>query len=608
MKQKSFSFQDSYDAVTYLGEIKDSKDYLQAKSVLIMLYTDRNNKEYIAYILNLIKKRLPKAQIAGLTCVSSFAHGEELFRGTVVTTLFFYHSEVEVASYDFSRQPHEAVLSDLQAKLQATENLKGIQVYTTPMKNTVTNRILSALSRAFENLPVFGAGAGWGEKATNKELYVFSDSIIENGMVVTIFKGKQLQVYAESTLGWTPIGKQMTVTGVTDDCILETVDGESAGEVYKKYLGVVSEENFIENTCEFPFMMKRGEYWIARVPKCKDKNGNVQFTADIAIGDRLFFSYGSKKLILSQSFNLADYLIRKNLEGIIIHVCRNRKIFLKDEETLALHAFSSFYREASGCFAFSEILYRGENGGILNSSLIAIGFLEVSESKQADIVDDCFIEDMSFGRNRFVDLTKVEADFPRNSSVIPFEDRIVHFFHAITQDLNQANAKLEELATTDGLTKLYNRKKISECIEHALSNRREERGIHLIMFDIDNFKHINDTYGHDRGDEVLRTVAQTARNCLRSKDTIGRWGGEEFMILVTDAEKIVAVEIAERIRSSINSLVWENMPPVSVSIGVSQLRSGDDSETLYKRVDNHLYYAKTHGKNQVVSTEANETK
>ncbi|MBR4320836.1 MAG: GGDEF domain-containing protein [Treponema sp.] len=95
------------------------------------------------------------------------------------------------------------------------------------------------------------------------------------------------------------------------------------------------------------------------------------------------------------------------------------------------------------------------------------------------------------------------------------------------------------------------------------------------MFDIDNFKKINDTYGHDMGDEVLVRLSQKAKSLIREEDSIGRWGGEEFMILLPESSKAEAVE-------------------------------KDDLTSLYKRVDERLYYAKTHGKNQVVSSDGKD--
>lgn len=597
MKQITCAVQDSFDAVKFLDEIKGSPEYKNAKSVLVNIFSERVQKDYIAYISGLVKEKLDKAKVSGLTCLLGLAHGESYKERTILTVLFFFKSELELLEYDFSKVSVDEAKRDFLEKIKSFPILKGIQVYTTPRKNTVTNDFLYSVNFEHDDVPIFGAGAGYSSNASEQTLYVFGNEIHENGVVIILFGGENLRIYAEYTLGWTPIGKEFKVTEVQDNHILKKLDGELAGDIFKQYLGVASSENFIENTCEFPFMLKRGEKWVARMPVKKDEKGFVHFTADIHEGDKLVFSYASKKLLLKQSFNLAEYMSRKNLEGLLLHVCRNRLIYLKDDEILELHAFSNFYRETAGCFAFSEILYKNKSGGLQNSALVAVGFREF-EADEKVVDEDCYID--FYGARNFIDSRWSEdiSFTKKNQAPLPFEERLVNFLHATSRDLYLANLKLEEAATTDGLTKIFNRKKISELINNELKKRNQEK-ISLIMFDIDNFKRINDTYGHDMGDEVLVRIAQTAKNCIRSQDSIGRWGGEEFMILLPETEKIIARQIAEKIRAAINALAWEKMPAISVSVGVAQVRDDEQLQDSYKRVDERLYYAKTHGKNQV---------
>lgn len=603
MKQKTCAIQDSYDAVKFLDELKASSDYKEAKSVLVNIFTERTQKDYITYISDIVKRRLEKAKISGLTCLAGFAQGERVHETTILTVLFFFKSEIEVLEYDFSKTPVEKAKESFLERLNAAGELRGIQVYTTPMKNNGTNDFLSTVNFKHDDIPIFGAGAGYESGGNSKNLYVFGNEIYSNGIIITLFKGESLRIFAESTLGWTPIGKEMKVTEVSNCHILKTIDNEPAGEIFKKYLGVTSSENFVGNTCEFPFMINRGGKWIARVPIKKDRDGSIHFTSDIHKGEKLMFSYGSKKLILQKAFNLADYMSRKDLDGLLLHVCRNRDLYLKDDEILELQAFSNFYRETAGCYAFAEILYKNKSGGLQNSALVAIGFREFDSAEESRYTEDCYIEDNSYGTSRFVDINKWGTDITlskKNGHKLPFEERLVNFLHATSRDLYLANLKLEEAATIDGLTNIFNRKKISERINYELT-KRGSKNMNLIMFDIDNFKRINDTYGHDMGDEVLVKVAQTAKSCIREQDSIGRWGGEEFMILLPEAKKEEAVEIAERIRTEIHAIKWETMPQISISLGVTSAREDDDIQSFYKRVDNRLYYAKTHGKNQVCS-------
>ena len=605
MKQITCAIQDSFDAVKFLDEVKESPEYQNAKSVLVNIFTERVQKDYINYISGIVKERLGKAKVSGLTCLRGFVHGEDFLDRTILTVLFFSYSEVEILEYDFSKTPVDEAKNTFLKAIKCFPDLQGIQVYTTPLKNNITNDFLSAANFCHDTIPIFGAGAGFAGEKINQNLFVFGDKIYENGVVIVLFRGEKLKIYAESSLGWTPIGKEFTVTDVADKHILKTLDNEVAGQVYKQYLGVSASDNFIENTCEFPFMLKRGDKWIARMPIEKDKNGFIHFTADIHTGEKLVFSYGSKKLILQQSFNLAEYMSRKNLEGLLIHVCRNRRIYLKDEERLELQAFSNFYRETAGCFAFAEILYKHNGGGLQNSALVAIGFREFENISEKLNDEDCYID--LYSKKKFIFFNTDDVfSVSKESNPLPFEERLVNFLNATSRDLYLANQKLEEAATTDGLTRLFNRKKISELINSELTKQKKHRKMSLIMFDIDNFKRINDTYGHDMGDEVLSRIAQTAKNFIRSQDSIGRWGGEEFMILLPDSEKPEAAEVAEKIRVAINSLEWEKMPAISVSLGVAQVREDDELKMLYKRADERLYYAKMHGKNQVIADDITE--
>ena len=603
MKQITCAVSDSFDAIKLLEDVKKSSHYQNAENVLVNIFTKRVQKDYISYISDLILSGLPKAKISGLTCLEGFSLCENTAASTVITILCFQVSEVKVIEYDFSKISVNDAKKFFVEELRNFSNLRGIQVYTTPLKNDVTNEFLSDVDLIDADVPVFGAGAGFGELSEDHRLYVFGRGIYENGVVITLFGGDRLGIYAESTLGWTPIGKEMTVTDIQDNTVLKTLDNALAGEIYKKYLGVTSEKYFLQNTCEFPFMLKRGDKWVARVPIQKDKDGYIHFTADILKGEKLLFSYGSKNAILKHAFNLAEYMSRKNLEGLLLHVCRTRYLYLKETEQLELQAFSNFYRETAGCYAFSEILYKNKSGGLHNSALVAVGFREFNNAEEKLYSDDCYVENVFYGTSNYIDFNKWVSEITQNgkdNQLLPFEERLVNFLHATTRDLYLANLKLEEAATTDGLTKLFNRKKISEHISYELK-KRDSKNIFLIMFDIDNFKRVNDTYGHDMGDEVLVRVAATAKACIRSGDSIGRWGGEEFMILLPEANKEEAVSIAERIRTEISSLKWEKINQVTISLGVSGVRESDDDQTLYKRVDNRLYFSKTHGKNCVTS-------
>lgn len=154
------------------------------------------------------------------------------------------------------------------------------------------------------------------------------------------------------------------------------------------------------------------------------------------------------------------------------------------------------------------------------------------------------------------------------------------------------------LAETDQLTGIANRRRTSFVLEQTLLLARETGlPVSVAMFDIDHFKHVNDTYGHQAGDEVLKRVAAGAAAELRSGDTIGRFGGEEFVIVLPDAAAEAAIKVAERVRHAIDT--GSGAPAVTVSIGVAEMAPGETSDTLLRRADDALYVAKREGRNRM---------
>lgn len=193
---------------------------------------------------------------------------------------------------------------------------------------------------------------------------------------------------------------------------------------------------------------------------------------------------------------------------------------------------------------------------------------------------------------------------PRTLSRVPLVTRMATFISAFSKELEEINNSLESVnqqlkaaAITDGLTGLYNRKEIQTRIEAAIGEHPDS-DFSLVMFDLDNFKLVNDTYGHKQGDMVIIALAGLLRDGPAGSSA-GCWGGEEFMLLLPHTGSEEAAQIAERIRVDFTETVFENVPPQTVSVGVTQVRPADTIDTLCTRVDAALYQAKQTGKNRV---------
>jgi diguanylate cyclase (GGDEF)-like protein len=154
------------------------------------------------------------------------------------------------------------------------------------------------------------------------------------------------------------------------------------------------------------------------------------------------------------------------------------------------------------------------------------------------------------------------------------------------------------MAETDQLTGIANRRRTTFLLDKAvLDSRRTGKPISVAIFDIDHFKRINDTYGHQTGDEVLKRVASDAAGKLRRGDTVGRFGGEEFVIVLPDATAQTALLLAERVRDAIEA--GGSNPSVTISVGVAELAIDEACEALLHRVDAALYVAKREGRNTI---------
>ncbi len=177
------------------------------------------------------------------------------------------------------------------------------------------------------------------------------------------------------------------------------------------------------------------------------------------------------------------------------------------------------------------------------------------------------------------------------------EDLYLEFF--LDSYISDIIRQLRFLADIDSLTGFYNRRKIEEILRNEMERaRRYGDPLSVIFVDIDNFKQINDTYGHRKGDEVLMKVADLIRRELRKTDFVGRFGGEEFVIILPETEPERAVRVAERIRERIEREDF-GVGEVTISAGVTGLKGEDDYGSLFVRMDRAMYLAKRKGKNRV---------
>jgi len=195
-----------------------------------------------------------------------------------------------------------------------------------------------------------------------------------------------------------------------------------------------------------------------------------------------------------------------------------------------------------------------------------------------------------------------------NKQMLNLNEALANTHHELSLTLRKTK-KLEEVAhqnsITDVLTGVGNRRQFEEGIRIEMARAiREKKSLGIVMADLDHFKAVNDTYGHDAGDRVLESFGKLIRDSIRPFDLPARFGGEEFIILMPGAGVHDAAQLAERIRTSLETLEIASCPfKLTASFGVTELQKEDSTESILRRVDSALYQAKEAGRNKVTAAD-----
>ena len=162
------------------------------------------------------------------------------------------------------------------------------------------------------------------------------------------------------------------------------------------------------------------------------------------------------------------------------------------------------------------------------------------------------------------------------------------------------HTQISRMAEEDSLTGLYNRRKINELIQHEIErSERYQKGFSVIIIDIDYFKRVNDRHGHLAGDELLKNFAQILTDTIRHTDEVGRWGGEEFVVLCPETNLEGAASLANKIRQKIDNATFNGYGKQTASFGIACYQQGDTMDSMISHADMALYAAKNAGRDRI---------
>ena len=582
MQQLTFVLDENNSAAEMVQSVTTNPAYENASCRLQIVF-EPNCEDYshIRRILQQATEELATTHTVGMTLMGPIGPTVRVPSHPICTFLLFEHSDATVYTYDcHDLSPVEAgsAFCDELTKLQ---DLKGILCLTSS-STLCPDGFINAVAHAFPDVPIFGSVAGSPLMSEDLSAVFAQDRIMNRGIVAVALCGSDLHLWCDYTLGWRPIGKGLTVTSYAGGGVVRAIDGEPATSLYKRYLGVGTDEYFFANTCTFPLVVQEGERLAARTPLSYTADGALLFGAAIPNGTQVRLSYTKPEYLLQENLATANAVANFAPQGLLVFACQGRRVFLGNDTA---DREISYYSEACPTMAwaggYAEILHDDTGGGLLNNSIAVIGLREgddVPDTPHAPIVD---------------------PELRTQGTVIPLHERLVTFLEATTTELRATINELARLAERDQLTGLYNRRHMDKLIRYELSKRRTGDDLVLLMYDIDHFKQINDQYGHDVGDMVLRDLTEVVSDAVRTADTLSRWGGEEFLCLLAETSLKDGRMVAERIRQRVEQHVFDPVGQVTISIGVTSARVDDTLETLFARADKAMYDAKNGGRNCV---------
>lgn len=567
-----------------LGDIENcihffATSYIPRKHhILISIYTHWNKPETIREMTRLFCDAFPEAEIAGMTTAGGIENGRMHLRQTIVTIQFFEKSDVHAAIYDFSKESMSALGERALADCQKEKDLSAVLLFLTQQYYDF-EPFLAALDRLPKNISICG---GYAHTYLQEDgIYVFTkDAILSRGILLITYAGA-VQVLTESVMGWQPLGRTLTITAMDGPLVIRSLDHEPAAYFYQKYL---HSTDFEKSQLLFPLVRNAHQFRLAVLPLDAKSNGALQTNVFSHVGDQVQMAYGDPDQVILSSHKALDHIERFAPEGMLLLSCVTRRYFLKEDVNQILSAYGDF------CVA---------PGGYVNGELIRIE--GKTQTTNMTLVSVCFRE----GEAPLVNTAKKHHTPVVLGEALSTVQRLATFITETTKELAETQKQLSFAASHDSFTGLLNRGSIEKmlCRCHEDASARQ-LAFSALMIDLDTFKHINDTFGHNKGDDVIREVAAIMKRMIRPTDFAGRWGGDEFVIILPGTTLANARIVASRLQQAFQTIQLPDHSFLTASIGCTTASPDETEQTFYKRMDDALYLAKEGGRNRIILLDA----
>ena len=554
-------------------------------SLLISIFTAYTKKDGLQEMVDALSLSFPEAEISGMTSSVCIEQGVNRTEKIIILFEVFEKTYIHTICFDHAPGKEDAVGWAVMDEInKISRPLCGIEILASqsddrfsdfsPFLNILTHELPSTL-------PVWGALA-YSQTWPN-HTYVFSKKYISTaGLVLRVYTG-DISIMLNHVLGFRPLSRPLTVTAMDGPMIIKELDHKPAVYYYDKYIHT---PDFQEQSLPFPLLQLADGYVHAHLPQGRTLDGGILFNIRCTVGTEMRLSYGDPKLMLAETKKIWEQMHAFGGESAHILSCAARYQFLNKNlgDVLANynHVTPSF-----GIYAHGEIYRAGQRLVAAHLTGNVVVFREAEEATQKDV---------SYNP---VHLTQHMTHLLQMAT----------FVSTAMKELEETKDALQFAATHDSLSGLFNRGAMEKYLaQYVKNNAGIGMPLSAIMIDLDHFKEINDTYGHSIGDAVIHTLADLMKKHTAGRGYAGRWGGDEFLIILPGSTLETAEMLSIHMKDALlHAHVLPDDSPVSASFGVTIARPGELEQSFYKRVDNALYTSKENGKNRITIFDANGT-
>ena len=544
MFQVSVQIQD-YDRefARALGELERKLSGVPAGRLLFHVYSTVFSKKTLSALIAALGERFVGCQVVCCT-VSGAVMDHDYRPGIVIAAKAFDldSSRATVRMYELATGGDREVAGEIACFVRENPWVKAVELHRT-RHSMNTAGLCEALTDLPQDITVFG-GIVCSEDIMYSESYVADQSgkVTDCGLVAVYYGGDDLHIKTYRMSGWRPIDKYFTVTRAEENVIKE-IDDAPAADIYKRYLDIEPDEHFVQNVLEFPFLSEDEDRSIVRNVFSFDQEGGLAVAYDVKNGTRLRLCYADADSVAEDIRCVSREVMQFTPDVVCVVSCITRSIIWQMKEYMPeLQGFKSV-APCHGYLSHGELI---REEGMLdhhNTILVAAAF------REGGVKDVAYPEE---------DLSV--------STTVPLAVRLSTFISRVTGELSDMCSEAEQVANTDALTQIGNRYRFDEVIRETYADIDHVDTKVLLMFDLNELKFVNDTYGHNDGDILIRTAAKTIEKAFSPYGQCFRIGGDEFSVIADFESEAELQKVLKGLHNRV--LEYNKTSPYALSMAV----------------------------------------